>query len=499
MTTYYIDPDLAVDGDGSAATPFNTYAGHAFTANNSYLQKAGTTFTAPSGTSITLGGDNITLGKYGSGADPVYNQNGEAYAIVVNAGDGCVVEDFTIVSSGTDTACIAVSTAATNATVRRCSVSVGNSIGIYVTGAGVTGVTISDNDITINAGGKVGIHFVTGAGGVVSGNTIRNLAADKTSAFQTGIRLESWTGAIVKENIIGTSSTDSFSMGIRSDGNSNVITENAVTGCYANGIWLVGVTGNIVSGNMIRDVWDGTVYPATSASLGGIYLNKGSANTSNIICRNTVIDCYRGISDLTSAAGGGNKIYGNIIYHALLNGIDCQTGSGTQTLIANNTVVHSPTPAFNAGHGIVQQLGGAATDVRIVNNVVTCDVLASNVQCICVAGTYAAVDIDYNCYYVTNGAHLAKLGTTNYDTWTTWVSALGGDGAVSGAEANGTLADPKLTTEYYLGDSALETAGVWVAGVRLFDDLPQPLHPPVGAKARRDWPGRRFGAGGGTL
>jgi hypothetical protein len=53
--------------------------------------------------------------------------------------------------------------------------------------------------------------------------------------------------------------------------------------------------------------------------------------------------------------------------------------------------------------------------------------------------------------------------------------------------------------DYITTNSSLKAAGVWLAGVRAYDDLPLPLRPDIGAIQDRTAPGRRFGVGGGTL
>ncbi len=72
MATFYIDPSAAVNGSGTEASPFNAWTAVTWTAGNTYLQKAGTTYLgqlAPGGSGTS--GNPITIGRYGEGANPI--------------------------------------------------------------------------------------------------------------------------------------------------------------------------------------------------------------------------------------------------------------------------------------------------------------------------------------------------------------------------------------------------------------------------------------------
>ena len=72
MATFYIDPDAASGGDGSEGSPFASWSDVTWTAGNTYLQKAGTTYSAqlaPGGSGTS--GNPITIGRYGDGENPI--------------------------------------------------------------------------------------------------------------------------------------------------------------------------------------------------------------------------------------------------------------------------------------------------------------------------------------------------------------------------------------------------------------------------------------------
>jgi len=91
LATYYVDPSAAVNGTGTLASPFNSWASATWGVGHTYLQKAGTT--AVEQVSINANGP-ITLGRYGAGSRPVINANGASYAIHNRYRSNITIEDF---------------------------------------------------------------------------------------------------------------------------------------------------------------------------------------------------------------------------------------------------------------------------------------------------------------------------------------------------------------------------------------------------------------------
>jgi len=85
MATIYIDPSQVTNGDGSLATPYNTWASVVFAAGNDYLQKCGTTFNGS--ITVNVGGTSsavrVKLGSYGTGDKPKINAVGQRWSIRV--------------------------------------------------------------------------------------------------------------------------------------------------------------------------------------------------------------------------------------------------------------------------------------------------------------------------------------------------------------------------------------------------------------------------------
>jgi len=99
MATYYIDPSQFSNGTGTEESPFNSWDSVTWAPNNTYLQKAGTTFLGQ--VSINANGP-ITLGKYGDGALPIINAMGDTYAIHNRYRSNITIEDFELTGAALD-------------------------------------------------------------------------------------------------------------------------------------------------------------------------------------------------------------------------------------------------------------------------------------------------------------------------------------------------------------------------------------------------------------
>ena len=111
MATIYIDPTRGTNGTGTFADPRNTWTSLTFVAGNTYLQKAGTTFTSSATQAIFVGvtgtsGNRITIGSY----DPVTGApttekakivGGTRYGVQCGSGVGYVtIQDLDISGVG---------------------------------------------------------------------------------------------------------------------------------------------------------------------------------------------------------------------------------------------------------------------------------------------------------------------------------------------------------------------------------------------------------------
>ena len=114
MTTWYIDPSAGVDGSGTEASPFNTWASVTWSANDTYLQKAGTTFRG----TVTVGANSVTLNRYGVGVDPIItgadtdatfsgpDGNGNYESVTTYTNPTFVIKDGTAIQHGASEAAL---------------------------------------------------------------------------------------------------------------------------------------------------------------------------------------------------------------------------------------------------------------------------------------------------------------------------------------------------------------------------------------------------------
>ena len=138
---YYVDPSLAINGDGTKANPYNSWANVDWAAGGTYLQKRGTV----SNDTIGIMHDNVTIGSYG----PEY----EVAKIIVNGKDA--------ISNIADTA---------------------------------KNVTIRDLWITTEGSGR-GIYWLNS-----SGLTVENVEIDSTDGF--GIHIDGVDHFVVRNSHI---------------------------------------------------------------------------------------------------------------------------------------------------------------------------------------------------------------------------------------------------------------------------------------------------------
>lgn len=222
MANIYIDPSQPVNGTGTIENPFNTWVGITWVAGNSYLQKAGTTFTtaigsagriAPS-TSGTIN-NRILISSYGIGSKPkIYNRADTAFNL--DRRSYITLENFEIdnteataaaIGGGGDTAAESI-----GIIVRNNHIHSGNVEGMsFITQAnrlGTLGLVVKNNLIQ-NVGGHgiivAGDHFLS----LIENNTINKcgFASPKhgiSSFAHRATSTPSWTlvsGTIYKTTI----------------------------------------------------------------------------------------------------------------------------------------------------------------------------------------------------------------------------------------------------------------------------------------------------------
>ena len=376
---------------------------------------------------------------------------------------------------------------------------------------------VEDNVVT---GGNQCISIRHGNGTIVRNNTCSG--ATGAAGVGHGIAMLSLTslvaggGAITSYQCYGNTCYGNEEDGIlvKADSATDIITGAKIYNniCYSNGlngensgvlgagIYVIACTQTTITGNHCYD----NVLGEEGYGIGVSDCDETviSGNT----CHGNRVDGIEVWGDDAAGHRRANnvKIFANTCYDipATMYGIDCHNiGSGA--LICGNLVYDCVYSALIVG----SSEGGTGT---IANN--TFEVEAGS-RCVRLEAGCDGWTFKNNLYrggsaLIDEGANALNvvMETNGYDpTVTNQVVDLGGAGGdytistIATLDTTAITSDPQLTSDYYLSNTSMEDAGVWVAGVRLHDDLPAPLHPPIGAKCRRDFPGRRFGSGGGTL
>jgi hypothetical protein len=436
---FYIDPACALNGDGTAqncaasggaAGAYNSWASVTVTANNSYLQRYGTTDSGSP--QVTVSADNVILGAYGNAAAgrPLKNNSGaNNYCFQCNNANQCVIENLACTANASTGGAIVVSGTSANAVLRNVATIAPAGIGIWVTGAGVTNPTIDGGEINTTTDTAHGIYFQTGASGTVKGRvTVTN-----TSGASTGyaIRLNNWDSILFEQNAFVTRAGLPYAFGLHMASVDNAVLRGGVIESpRTGGIILTASTGNVVSGFAVSGVWNGLPYPSGD----GNAIQVSDTSHTNTIAGNYLLANYRGIRDTGGDAGTGNNRYvSNVFIGTRLNGIDYQSDANGTALIANNSVYFDP--AEGVGHGIVVQNGDASTSARIINNAIKCIRSGANVQAVAIAGTRLSVEINDNAYETSNNCDVGALDSVPATSLASWRTALNADSTTSGDEA----------------------------------------------------------------
>lgn len=369
MTIFYIDPTVAVSGDGSLASPFKAWANATITQNNTYLQKAGTT--ANEGIFITA--NNVTIGAYNPATgSQIVSTKGWWF---VNPPSMVLPNLFSYTSSAFVGAKLVppINTA-------------GVKIGSGYTGCVIRGIEVSGNE------NQPGITCTT-AGNLVDTNCSHTVEY-------------CW----VHDSVVTSSSESS---GIVMFGANNVVRYNRVTNMADDCIWIAGKNCKIYANycgeaglNASRDSGDSIQLTGQGASqdLGGttvamnmcirtlfdekqcIIISTAGSNSSPVwivgnyckrpktdtrhnvavfdplinVIGNTIIGGYYGVSINSSSV----NCFGNLVTDTGNHGIFLEgTVARTNVLIVNNTV------SGHGNSGIYATNGDAST--KIYNNVIT--------------------------------------------------------------------------------------------------------------------------------
>lgn len=438
MTTYYVRSDAGGAGDGSANTSVAAWTMEQF---NAASPAAGDTvyFTG------TFTGVTLTPKTSGSAGSPIVLEAGSATIVGTNV-------QFAVLISGKEY--ITLRGLTVTGVVKASS----NTIGIYIAGT-CNNIGIEDCNVSgvrsDNAAYGNGIYGLSCANGWVTGCTVTDVdcdgiwwRGDNTKVLNNTIS-DVGKGSGVAGDCIQFSAdyANVQIIGNRCD-HSSVEEKQCIilSGAAAD-------TGVVVANNWCK------MAPYTGLDTKTIFIEAAA-----FVCRGNYVENGKyGIWSETD----GSYIYGNILVNVGVRGIPISYTGAEVSYIYNNTIVGGCSDG-----GIFQSSAAASGATQFKNNLV--------VNC---TGKGMYVDgantiLDSNCAY------------GNGDDY----------GGTPGSATNNLTSNPLLAADYSLGSgSPCRGTGIWIAGVRAYDDLPLPLHPDIGAVQDRSAPGRRFGVGGGTL
>ena len=388
--TYYVDPSRATNGEGSEASPFNTFTGVTWTGND-FVIKAGTTYTG----TITVGAsgtaeDHITIGRYGDAAlaNPVINGGTSVnYLITVNAKNYITIENVKLQNAVRGLLYIVGANTITVDTVEMTG----------LTGTGNYGAVYSQDSSNVKFYDCY-VHHVAGNGihhwvtGVEVWSDIDSTGWELHDSVITNCGWNGWQveslSQVIEGNTFDLNGTNSSLQHNCYPIGSGEITDNSFLNSPAgNGIRPEGVftvLRNLVAGNGKHQISFHNDYAASHAS--------------SLIAWNKIIT-----TSSTSQYG-------------LRFGVSAGAGGWTAPRIWNNLIY-----AASGGAGIT--LTGV-TGASLRNNIVS----VYGAHFVQVSSTWTS---NYNCWYDPGGA-VSLAGTT----WNAWRSA--------GYDANGVNANPQF-------------------------------------------------------
>lgn len=422
MATFYIDPSAAVNGNGSLASPFNTWAGLTLTANNTYLQKRGTVYVGAAvrpASQVSAAATPLTIGAYANpdGSDdarlpkPIVDHNGGTNgvsAVYVDTCTNAVVRDIVGRNSRGSLAGGIGVRRSVGVKVQRCE-GYDSEHGLIIQQDQASGtstctdVTVEDCYLHDNIGGGVCLRWgaastavlkrITlqrntcvrnglGKGFGAGGSSIPAGGISSYAAYKTDTNIN-YRGMDIRVLNNFVADNNGYGINIDSFGNEawqSTIARNEVTRNGASGdvdthsLWVGNSFGVLVERNKVYG--NSARVGATSGSGVGIFIDyngvSATGGANNIVRRNLIYDQFRGAttapiiaasSGIIVLANSGTIVEGNVIL-GCRNGISVGNGVATDgTAVRNNTVIGCEVSGIN-----VLPLG---TNTSVKNNVVT--------------------------------------------------------------------------------------------------------------------------------
>jgi parallel beta-helix repeat protein len=344
----YIDPTVADGGNGTAASPYDSWADVTFEAGTLYLQRGGT----------------VSPGFVITG-----NGTADAPIIIGSYGEGVARIEGTVMVDG-----------ASHVIVQGLDVAGGQGLGIYVTG-NASNVLIQDNDVH---GGLAGIYLDgdTIEAVIVAGNRVHD--NDTNGIWVNGAKATEANRALIAGNTVyrnGESGITLHASHVIVDG--NTVVNNGVAGLPGNsGIHVFGLSAddglgrlNVISNNLVA-------YQREPDSFDGHGIQLDHFSGQNVVTGNQVIGNDGPGITLYSSDGNyvaGNHLQGNGADSAgTRDGLPAQAeiyianagwvpDAATGNLVTGNTIV----TAVEGTHAIVVDGGAEAGGNTVGGNTVT--------------------------------------------------------------------------------------------------------------------------------
>jgi len=501
MTTIYIDPTNPSSGTGTLENPYRSWSSVTWTAGNSYLQKAGTTYVGAdcspgaSGTS----GSPITIGTY----DPRTGEqitNKQSYATVTNSGvtnivgigsgrSWIIIDNLEIVGSGRSHATnsengIGVQTTGTgNITIRRCRIHNLPGTGVYIqTGLNAypVGWVVEDNEV-YDCGGA-GIHWIgSGYSWAIRNNQVHDTGY-KTATFGITCYPHRYSGSLTWSLTGG----NIYQATLANQGSENPLT-------YIESVWFSGASSFNLKETTAAVNNPGVGEYGFDAGTLTLYVNLNGEDPSTkaapslsygrmrgwIIENNTVWDTNNKTTEGNGIQADDNSgfgiIRGNKVYGRVNHGITANVGH--DLVFASNICI------VTKGNGV---RGGNARGNSYIHNVVVST--STTVPCIYFDGSNAGGTQEISNNILVGGNYGIQRGAGG-GTNTARTNCIYGQatGEATGITPTGTVAqDPLLDIEYFPKNPALQTAGTSLGG---YDFYSNPFHlgtPTIGAVQYRE-------------
>lgn len=317
--TIYIDPSYTGSTqNGSMSNPYNSWSKFSINSGNTYLQKAGTTYTCSSTINIS-GKSSVTLGAYGTGNKPKIVTTGSGTHIInISGSSGVTVKDLEITSTGTwVTGVIIQGSGAGNNQVKNCLIRHTEwGVRVVTTSGGnkilnSTIHDIKDDGIYVKDASSIEIGFCT----IYDVNKKYLENTNQSYSAGDGIQMASTNNLVfnIHDNIIDHSSMgNKFCIIAWGNNYSGTIERNTIIGAgnmNTSGIYLSPTTKTvIVRYNMIKNGEYGIYsYAKTDAYYNVFMSNKTGVHTMqsySLTSRNNVFynNTTYGVSSATSTS-----------------------------------------------------------------------------------------------------------------------------------------------------------------------------------------------------